>query len=104
MSRRSSCGSSKRRRARTRHESKLALYHRPLRLEPLEDRRLLALVTVTTPLDTIDFNDGVTSLREAIFATNTVPGADTINFAPRSRTTAPPRFCSRWASWRSPTS
>ena len=53
-----------------------------LRLEPLEDRRLLALVTVTTVDDTIDFTDGVTSLREAIFATNTVPGADTIDFAP----------------------
>ena len=53
-----------------------------LRLEPLEDRRLLAVVTVTTLADTVDFNDGVTSLREAIFATNTVPGADTIDFAP----------------------
>jgi predicted outer membrane repeat protein len=40
----------------------------------------LALVTVTTDQDVVDFNDGVTSLREAIFATNTVPGADTINF------------------------
>jgi len=58
------------------------LYRRRLRLEPLEDRRLLAVVTVTTLADTVDFNDGVTSLREAIFATNTVPGADTINFAP----------------------
>ena len=57
-------------------------YQRALRLEPLEDRRLLALVTVTTLGDTVDFNDGVTSLREAIFAANTVPGADTIEFAP----------------------
>ena len=55
---------------------------RRLRLEPLEDRRLLAVVTVTTLSDTVDFNDGVTSLREAIFATNLVGGADTINFAP----------------------
>jgi CSLREA domain-containing protein len=59
-----------------------SLYRRRLRLEPLEDRRLLAVVTVTTLADTVDFNDGVTSLREAIFATNTVPGADTIDFAP----------------------
>ena len=53
---------------------------RPLRCEHLEDRRLLAVVTVDTPLDVIDFNDGKTSLREAIFATNTVPGADEIRF------------------------
>jgi hypothetical protein len=57
-------------------------YRRTLRYESLEDRRLLAVVTVTTLGDTINFSDGVTSLREAIFATNTVPGADTINFAP----------------------
>jgi predicted outer membrane repeat protein len=56
-------------------------YRRPLRLEPLEDRRMLAVVTVDTLADTVDFADGVTSLREAIFATNVVPGADTINFA-----------------------
>ena len=39
-------------------------------------------IVVTTLSDTVDFNDGVTSLREAIFAANLVPGADTINFAP----------------------
>jgi CSLREA domain-containing protein len=55
---------------------------RRLRFEPLEDRRLLAVVTVTTLSDTVDLNDGVTSLREAIFAANIVPGADTIEFAP----------------------
>jgi hypothetical protein len=54
---------------------------RRLRFEPLEDRRLLALVTVTTLGDTVNFGDGVTSLREAIFATNLVGGADTIEFA-----------------------
>jgi CSLREA domain-containing protein len=54
---------------------------RRLRVEALEDRRMLALVTVNTFADTVDFNDGVTSLREAIFATNVVGGADTIDFA-----------------------
>jgi hypothetical protein len=48
----------------------------------LEDRRLLAVVTVNTLSDTTDLNDGLTTLREAIFATNIVPGADTIEFAP----------------------
>jgi hypothetical protein len=42
---------------------------------------LLALVTVDTLEDTFIYNDGVTSLREAIFATNVVDGADTIEFA-----------------------
>ena len=41
---------------------------------------MLAVVTVDTNLDTVDFNDGVTSLREAIFSTNLVGGADTIDF------------------------
>src|SRR5688572_33218165 len=59
-----------------------SLYGRRLRYEPLEDRRLLALVTVTTLADTVDFEDGVTSLREAISATNVAVGADTIDFAP----------------------
>src|SRR3954463_16331779 len=59
-----------------------AFYRRALRYEPLEDRRLLAVVTVDTLADTVAFNDGHTSLREAIFATNTVAGANTINFAP----------------------
>jgi len=57
-------------------------YRRKLRYEPLEDRRLLATVTVTTALDTVDFSDGLISLREAIFATNLVGGTDTIDFAP----------------------
>ncbi|MGE3243721.1 MAG: choice-of-anchor Q domain-containing protein [Pirellulales bacterium] len=39
-------------------------------------------ITVTTIDDVVDLNDGVTSLREAIFAANTVPGADTIEFSP----------------------
>jgi hypothetical protein len=53
---------------------------RSLRYETLEDRRLLAVLTVDTHQDVVDFNDGVTSLREAIFAANTVPGADEIVF------------------------
>ncbi len=55
-------------------------YARRLRCEQLEVRRLLALITVTTDQDVVDFNDGVTSLREAIFAANIVPGADEIQF------------------------
>jgi hypothetical protein len=68
--------------AKQRSTTGLSLYSRRLRIEPLEDRRLLALVTVDTLDDTVDLGDGVTSLREAIFATNLVGGADTIDFAP----------------------
>jgi CSLREA domain-containing protein len=57
-------------------------YRRTPGYEPLEDRRLLALVTVNTLSDTVDLTDGLTSLREAIFATNLVAGADRIDFAP----------------------
>lgn len=56
-------------------------FRRPLRIEPLEGRRPLATGTVTMLADSIDFNDGFASLREAIIATNTVLGADTIDFA-----------------------
>jgi predicted outer membrane repeat protein len=56
-------------------------YSRRLRIEPLEDRRLLAVVSVDTLDDTVNFGDGVTSLREAIFATNLVGGLDTIQFS-----------------------
>src|SRR5262245_17248179 len=56
-------------------------HSRRLGIEPLEDRRLLS-ITVNTLGDTVDLNDGVLTLREAIFAANTVPGADTIDFAP----------------------
>lgn len=59
---------------------KSTLFGRSLHCERLEDRRLLAVVTVDTELDLVDFNDGKASLREAIFATNTVPGADEIRF------------------------
>jgi CSLREA domain-containing protein len=67
-------------------------YHRRLRLESLEDRRLLAVVTVTTLSDTVDFNDGLTSLREAIFAANIVPGADTLDFAPALTAAGPAKI------------
>jgi len=66
---------------------------RPLRLEALEDRRLLAAVTVGNALDVVNGNtasiaaliaspggDGI-SLREAILAANATAGADVINFA-----------------------
>jgi CSLREA domain-containing protein len=53
---------------------------RSLRCEHLEDRRLLAQLTVTTDQDIVDLSDGETSLREAIFAANIVPGADEIVF------------------------
>ena len=60
----------------------LGTHLRRLRIEPLEDRRLLAVATVDTELDVVDFTDGVTSLRDAIFATNILAGPDTIEFDP----------------------
>ena len=80
--RRSSRATARRRSAAARSRAVKSQYSRPLRYEPLEDRRLLAVVTVDTPDDTVNFTDGRTSLREAIFATNVVGGADTIQFAP----------------------
>lgn len=58
---------------------------RALRFETLEDRRVLAVITVDTVYDVVDLNDGYTSLREAIFAANIVPGADEIVFDFRTR-------------------
>ena len=55
-------------------------FSRPLRFEPLEDRRLLSTVTVDYDQDVVDPYDGRTSLREAIAATNAMPGPDEINF------------------------
>jgi CSLREA domain-containing protein len=64
-----------------RHHSGRGRDRRPLRCEPLEDRRILAVITVDAAADVVDFNDGLTSLREAIFAANAVPGADEIVFS-----------------------
>ena len=49
----------------------------PLRCEELEDRRVLAIFTVTNTLDA-----GAGSLRQAIIDSNAAAGADIINFAP----------------------
>ena len=53
-----------------------------LRVELLEARHLLTAITVDTPLDVVDPNDGVTSLREAIAVSNNDLGPDEIFFAP----------------------
>jgi len=68
-------------------------HHRHLRFEPLEDRRLLATITVNNNLDITNGNvmsigeliaddggDGI-SLREAVMAANSTAGADEVLFA-----------------------
>ena len=64
---------------------------RRLRIEPLEDRRLLAALTVNSASDVTLAGDGLVTLREAIVAANadtttdlghTGAGADTIVFDP----------------------
>ena len=62
------------------HSCTLRGRRRALRCEQLEDRRLLAVLTVDTNLDVVDFNDGLMSLREAVFVANTVEGVDEIRF------------------------
>lgn len=54
--------------------------NRALRVEALETRQLFAIYTVDSLLDTVDANDGVTTLREAVAAAETNAGADTIKF------------------------
>ena len=77
-----------------RHADRRRPLDRPLRLEALEDRRLLAGVVVGNNLDVVngdtttiallianDGGDGI-SLREAMLAANATAGADVITFAP----------------------
>ncbi|MEM9352642.1 MAG: choice-of-anchor Q domain-containing protein [Planctomycetota bacterium] len=66
--------------SRTRPGRAAAALNRSPRCEQLEDRRVLAAIVVDTTLDVVDLADGVTSLREAIFAANTVPGHQEIAF------------------------
>jgi hypothetical protein len=80
--RRTSRQAARRRPGRAHQAAHQSRYRRKLRYEPLEYRRLLALVTVDTLDDTVDLTDGRTSLREAIFATNLAGGSDTIEFSP----------------------
>lgn len=47
----------------------------------LEDRALLASITVTSLADNTNSTDGLTTLREAILSSNTTSTADTITFA-----------------------
>ena len=60
-------------------------YRRP-GIESLEHRRVLASYIVTTPLDTLDSNDGLLSLREAVLAANqNSEQEDVIRFSPDIR-------------------
>ena len=76
------------------HAARLSFSKR-LKLEPLEQRRLLAVVHVNTAADVLDGDtssianligspgaDGKTSLREAIVAANNTTGADEVTFDP----------------------
>lgn len=65
---------------RARKKRKSAGYRFLPRVELLEDRRMLAIVLVTTDVDTIDASDGVTSLREAVLTANATSGDDVIEF------------------------
>jgi len=73
-----------RRRRPTAHLGGSQPKNRRLRFETLEDRRMLAVITVNTPLDTFDgsINDGNVSIRDAVHAANNLFDIDTINFDP----------------------
>jgi hypothetical protein len=58
------------------------LLRRRLGCEQLEDRRLLATIQVTSLDDTIDLTDGMTTLREALFAASVVMEDAEIVFDP----------------------
>jgi hypothetical protein len=68
---------------RQHHRQARTGYEKRLRFEPLEDRQLLSVFTVTNPNDgtVTKAGDLPGSLRQAIFDANANPGADTINFA-----------------------
>src|SRR5688572_20283314 len=53
-----------------RHRAPALPQRRRLGFEPLEDRRLLAALFVTSPLDNTISGDGLVTLREAISAAN----------------------------------
>ncbi len=87
-------GRTRRSRRIDRHGDQRRPLDRPLRLEALEDRRLLAGVVVGNNLDVVNGDtttiatllanaggDGI-SLREAMLAANGTAGADVITFAP----------------------
>ena len=65
----------RRRRSKTTKTERAALS-----LEALETRQLLAAIMVDTEADTLDPNDGKTSLREALETANGNDEADTITF------------------------
>ena len=77
-----------------RHLRHKSSFRRRLACQPLEDRLVLAAVTVDTNNDIVDFGgsrligdlpgpDGLISLREALIATNNTSGADEIGFQRR---------------------
>jgi subtilisin-like proprotein convertase family protein len=91
MFRRSRCGAARSRRARSNHStSSQRIYRRKPVFELLEDRRMLAVLTVNSALDNVTPGDGLVTLREAIVAANndtatdlgqTGSGIDHIKFA-----------------------
>ncbi|MCO6045137.1 dockerin type I domain-containing protein [Aeoliella sp. ICT_H6.2] len=65
---------------RTHSRKSIAAGPRPLAVEPLEARHLLATIPVTTLQDSDNDADGMTSLREAIDLANLQPTHDVIRF------------------------